>query len=172
MNNDLSLSTLCTQCFAEKQAPLRLWDTGCMGAWRRAQNRLKIYCEQLAKNCSTVYYFLVWFRSSQARFHSDLGNKVISSTFSREWRELFAISFVVSKILRFKHAGLRFQRWDRDIFPLLSTTRMSIQKSSLQSLGDVYVVSILQKQVLRIHTTLKSVQRKFEQYTGSISALA
>ena len=36
---------------------LRLWDTGRMGAQRRTQNQLKMYCEQLTKNCSMVYYF-------------------------------------------------------------------------------------------------------------------
>ena len=33
--------------------------------------------------------FLAQFRSPQARFHSNLGNKVISITFSRDRRELF-----------------------------------------------------------------------------------
>lgn len=36
---------------------LRLRDTGSMDMWRCAHNQLKIYCEQLAKNCSTVYHF-------------------------------------------------------------------------------------------------------------------
>ena len=36
---------------------LRLLDTGCMDTRRCAHNRLKMYCEQLAKNCSTIYYF-------------------------------------------------------------------------------------------------------------------
>ena len=56
-------------------------------------------------------------------------------------------------------------------FPTFFDNQNEYSKSSLQSLGNVYVVSILQKQVLRIHTTLKSIWRKFEQYTGSISAL-
>ena len=36
---------------------LRLRDTGRMDTWRCAHNWLKMYCEQLAKNCSMVYYF-------------------------------------------------------------------------------------------------------------------
>ena len=87
----------------------------------------------------TCTIFLVWFRSSQTRFHSDLGNKVISGTFSRDWRELFAISFAVSKILRFKHAGLRFWRRDRDVFPLFSTTSSNIQKKALFSPSAMFM---------------------------------
>ena len=47
-----------------------------------AHKRLKIYCEQLAKNCSTVCHFPCM--TYQARFHSNLDNKVISITFSRD----------------------------------------------------------------------------------------
>ena len=36
---------------------LRLRDTGCIGTQCCTHNQLKMYCEQLAKNCSTVYYF-------------------------------------------------------------------------------------------------------------------
>ena len=88
-----------------------------MCVWRHAHNLLKMYCEQLARTTLRYVNFLVRFRSSQARFHSDLGNKVISSTFSRDWRELFSISIAVSKILRFKHAGLRFWKQDWGRFP-------------------------------------------------------
>ena len=55
-----------------------------MNSWQRTALRYTI--------------FLARFRSSQARFHSNLGNKVNSITFSRDWRELFAISVTVSKI--------------------------------------------------------------------------
>ena len=88
-----------------------------MCVWRHAHNQLKMYCEQLARTTLWYVNFLVRFRSSQARFHSDLGNKVISSTFSRDWRELFSISVAVSKILRFKHAELKFWKWDWGHFP-------------------------------------------------------
>ena len=84
---------------------LRLQDTGCMDMRCCAHNRLIMYCEQLAKNCSTVYFFL---RYSQVWFHSNLGSKVISITFSRDWRELLVVSVTVSKLLHFKHARLRF----------------------------------------------------------------
>ena len=73
---------------------LRLRDTGHMDTRCCVHNRLKMYCEQLARTCSTVYYFLARFRSSQVRFHSNLGNKAISITFSRDWWELFAISVI------------------------------------------------------------------------------
>ena len=43
-------------------------------------------------------------------------------------------------------------------------------KSSRQSLGSVCVVSILGRQVLQMHTTLKSLRQKFELYTCYISA--
>ena len=56
--------------------------------------------------------------------------------------------------------------------PLLifSTTGTIIQKSSCQSLGSICVVSILERQVLQMHTTLKSLRRKFELYICYISA--
>ena len=38
------------------------------------------------------------------------------------------------------------------------TTRMTIQKSSCQSLGSICVESILERQVLQIHTILKSLR--------------
>ena len=60
-----------------------------MDMQRCAHNRQKMYCEQLTENCSTVYDFFAQFRSSRVRFHSSLGNKVISITFSRDWREFF-----------------------------------------------------------------------------------
>ena len=105
-----------THFYSNKHHALRLRDTSRMCVQCRAHNRLEMYCEQLARTALRYTNFLVRFRSSQARFHSDLGSKVISSTFSRDWRELFSISVAVSKILRFKHARLRFWKWDRGRF--------------------------------------------------------
>ena len=61
-------------------------------------------------------------------------------------------------------------RGKTDTFLNFLTARAIIQKSSRQSLGSIYVVSILERQVLRMHTTLKTLRRKFEQYIGYISA--
>ena len=47
---------------------------------------------------------------------------------------------------------------------------MIIQKSSRQSLSSICVVSMQERQVLQIHTTLKSLWRKFELYAYYISA--
>ena len=81
---------------------LRLWDTGCMDTRHCTHNRLIMYCDLWQRTALRYTIFLIWFRSSQARFHSNLGNKVISITFSRDWRELLAVSVTVSKILHFK----------------------------------------------------------------------
>ena len=50
-------------------------------------------------------------------------------------------------------------------FPIFLTARAIIQKSSCQSLGSIYVISILERQVLRMHTTLKTLRRNLEQYS-------
>ena len=44
------------------------------------------------------------------------------------------------------------------------------KKSSCQSFGSIYVVSILERLVLRMHTALKSLRHNFEQYICYISA--
>ena len=51
---------------------LRLWDTGRMDMRRCAYNWLKMYCEQLARTCSTVYYFsrTIWIISGEISFQS------------------------------------------------------------------------------------------------------
>ena len=83
-----------------------LWlrNTGRMGVRRQLEKETSWKYITSCWRRTALWYtiFLVRFRSSQVRFHSDLGNKVISSTFSRDRRELFVIPFVVSKILRFK----------------------------------------------------------------------
>ena len=45
-------------------------------------------------------------------------------------------------------------------FLIFSTTRMIIQKNSHQSLGSICVVSILERHVLQMHTTLKKLTAK------------
>ena len=51
-----------------------------------------------------------------------------------------------------------------------STTRMINLKKALVSPSEICVVSIPERQVLQIHTTLKSLWQKFELYTYYISA--
>ena len=89
---------------------LRLRDTGRMDTRRCTHNRLIMYCDLWRRTALRYTIFLIWFRSSQARFHSNMGKKVISITFSRDWRELLVVSVTVSKILRSKHTRLRFWR--------------------------------------------------------------
>ena len=139
--------------------PLRLRDTGRMCVRRRAHNRLKMCCEQLARTALWYVNFLVWFRSSQARFHSDLGNKVISGTFSRDWRELFSISVMVSKIFRFKHVGLRFWKWDRGRFLTFFDNQNEYLKKALFSPSAMFIWWVYYK-----NRSYRSVRWKFEQY--------
>ena len=92
---------------------LRLQDTGHMHMWRCAHTCVtswKCIVSSWQRTALRYTILLTRFRSSRVRFHSYLGNKVISITSSRDWRELFAISVMVSKILCFKHARLRFWR--------------------------------------------------------------
>ena len=117
---------------------LRLWDTGCMNTRCCAHTGWICIVSSWRGPALQYYIFLAWFRSSQARFHSNLGNKVISDTFSRDWWELFTISATVSKMLHFKHARLRFWRYDQDAFLIFSTTRTIIQKA-LVSPSAVFV---------------------------------
>ena len=44
-------------CMLAQKVNLRLLDTGRMDMQHCAHNRLKMYCEQLAKDYSTVYHF-------------------------------------------------------------------------------------------------------------------
>ena len=147
--------------------PLRLRDTGCMDMRCCTHNQLIMYCDLWRRTALWYTIFLIRFRSSQMRFHSNLGNKVISITFLRDWRELLAI-FQDTPFQARKTEILEVQ--DRDVFLIFSTTRTIIQKSSRQSLSSICVVSILERQVLQIHTTLKSLWWKFELYTWYIFA--
>ena len=95
---------------------LRLRDTGCMDTWHCALNRLKMYYEKLAKNCSTVCYFSHTIKiflggiSFQSRHQSNLYHLLEGLT--------RAFSVMVSKIICFKHTRLIFWRKDRDVFKI------------------------------------------------------
>ena len=67
---------------------LRLRDTGRMDMRRCTHNRLIMYCNLWWRTALRYIIFLIRFRSSQARFHSNLDNKVIFITFLRDWRRV------------------------------------------------------------------------------------
>ena len=69
------------------------------------------------------------------RAFCDIGHCFQDTLFQTRRTEIFEVRLLHSKLL---------------------TARAIIQKSSCQSLGSIYVVSILEIQVLRMHTTLKA----------------
>ena len=90
---------------------LRLRDTGCMDTWRCTHKRLKMYCEQLAKNCSTVYHFsrTIQVFSGENSFQSGQQSNLYH-LLNGLTKAFCNISVMVFKILRFKHTRLIFQR--------------------------------------------------------------
>ena len=142
---------------------LRLRDTGRMDTRRCTHKRLKIYCEQLAKNCSTVYHFSRTIYSFQSGQQSNLYHLLEGLT-----RAFCNVCFGFPDTLFQAHKTNILEVRPRR-FSNFSTARTIIQKSSCQSLGSICVVIILERQVLQIHTTFKSLQRKLELCTCYIS---
>ena len=114
--------------------------------------RVKLfYCEQLVRNCSTVYYFshTIQIFSGEISFQS------------RHQSNLYHLLEGLTRVfcnISYDFRDIPFQARKTDILEVICfyfflTTTTIIQKSSHQSLGSICVVSILERQVLQIHTT-------------------
>ena len=140
-----------------------------MNTRRCAHKWLKMYCEQLAKNCSTVYHFsrTIQIFSGEISFQSGQQSNLyhllegLTRAFCNTCYGFQDTPFQAHKADILEVRPIRFYNF--------FDNQNDYSKSFHQSLGSICVVSILERQILQIHTTIKSLWQKFELYACYIS---